>query len=123
MEIFRGSAHATWEPRDRLPPLGSGRQDGLPRLTGGINYALLDDRNKRFVDEMRASAQIDQKNYERKKAEREKCREALKKMEELCQACGRNEAGFMCSVCNQARYCDSYCQKMDWKIHKNLCKK
>jgi hypothetical protein len=27
-----------------------------------------------------------------------------------------------CSVCHTARYCSAACQKMDWRIHKKVCK-
>lgn len=39
-----------------------------------------------------------------------------------CRQCGSAEAGFRCSRCQQARYCDATCQRAHWKTHRSVCR-
>eukprot|EP00929_Paragymnodinium_shiwhaense_P075765 TRINITY_DN38782_c0_g1_i2.p1 TRINITY_DN38782_c0_g1~~TRINITY_DN38782_c0_g1_i2.p1 ORF type:complete len:591 (-),score=136.80 TRINITY_DN38782_c0_g1_i2:463-2187(-) len=41
-----------------------------------------------------------------------------------CENCGAQpEKPLQCSVCKVVKYCNSECQKADWKFHKRRCKK
>ncbi len=56
------------------------------------------------------------------------------KAEEVCQNCGRGGGGggrggdpgeevlLQCSRCKKVKYCNTDCQKENWKIHKKNCK-
>jgi hypothetical protein len=50
-------------------------------------------------------------------------KESYNKYIALCASCGQspNHELKVCSQCNVARYCDSNCQKIHWKVHKREC--
>ncbi|KAH7381192.1 hypothetical protein DE146DRAFT_681761 [Phaeosphaeria sp. MPI-PUGE-AT-0046c] len=38
-----------------------------------------------------------------------------------CSTCAGGPAKRRCSRCKAAYYCDRYCQKNDWKMHRSVC--
>eukprot|EP01083_Nonionella_stella_P292540 994902_1 len=42
-------------------------------------------------------------------------------MPSFCATCNNADATSVCSACKCTYYCNSYCQRKDWKQHKQMC--